>query len=232
MERRRCLRIFRVLVREGDHVTTPLRKDAQANRAKLLTAAAELFAEEGLDVTLDDIAARAKVGVGTAYRNFANKDVLIDDLLVKRIQDMVEVAERCLEIEDPWTALRAFLELSLEMQVNDRGLKQVLFSRSRGHVRVDAARERLAPAVGRLVQRAHDAGQLREDVHQSDLPIISILVGTVIDFARDIDPVLHLRYLEILLAGLRADGQVPAQLPAPPLQTPEFERAMRRWHAR
>lgn len=213
-------------------MSTPLRKDAQANRVKLLAAAREVFAEKGLDVTLDDIAARAKVGVGTAYRNFANKDVLIDDLLVERIHEMVAVAEACLEIEDPWTALRSFLERSLEMQLNDRGLKQVLFSRSRGHVRVDAARKGLAPAVARLVQRAHDAGQLRADVHPSDIPIISVLVGTVIDFARDIGPALHLRYLEILLAGLRADGKVPQELPAPPLEMPEFERAMRRWHAR
>lgn len=209
---------------------TTQRRDAQANRAKLLAAATEVFAEQGLDVTLDDIAAHAGVGVGTAYRNFANKDVLIDDLLVARIQDMVTVAEECLEVEDPWTGVRTFLERSLEMQVQDRGLKQVLFSRSRGHVRVDAARECLAPAVGRLVQRAHDAGQLRADVQQSDIPVVSIMVGTVIDFARDIDPVLHLRYLEILLAGLRADGQVPAELPAPPLQLPELLMAMTRWH--
>lgn len=213
-------------------MTTPLRRDAQANRDKLLRAARELFAEEGLEVTLDDIAERAQVGVGTAYRNFANKDVLIDDLLVERMDEMVAVARACLQVEDPWTGLRGFLEQSLAMQVADRGLKQVLFSRDRGHKRVDEARAGLAPAVSQLVQRAHDAGQLRPDVLASDVPLISIMVGTVIDFARDIDPDLHLRYLEVLLAGLRADGAVPGTLPAAPLEMPVLEQAMRRWHAR
>lgn len=209
-------------------MTAPTRRDAQANRAKLLAAAGELFAEQGLDVTLDDIAARAKLGVGTAYRNFANKDVLIDDLMLERMDEMVALAEESLLVEDPWEGLRAFLERSLELQVADRGLKQVLFSRDRGHQRVDKAKACLAPVVAALVQRAKDAGQLRDDVGPSDIPLISIMIGTVIDFARDIDPQVHRRYLEILLAGLRAE----APLPAGPMEMPAFERAMRRWRGR
>lgn len=212
-------------------MSNPLRRDAQANRAKLLAAARELVAEQGLEVTLDEIAARAGVGVATAYRNFANKDVLFDDLLVEQMDEMVAVAQECLELADPWTGLRSFLERSLAMQVADRGLKQVLFSRGRGHRRVDKARAGLAPAVAVLVQRAHDAGQLRSDVAPSDVPIIHIMVGTVVDFARDLDDDLHLRYLEILLAGLRAEAAVPA-LPAGPMEMSAFERAMRRWQAR
>ena len=71
----------------------PLRKDAARNRERLLTAASELFAERGLAVTLNDIAHRAGVGVGTAYRRFANKDEVIDALFEQRLQDVIAVAE-------------------------------------------------------------------------------------------------------------------------------------------
>src|ERR1700709_1136769 len=80
----------------------PLRKDAAENRERLLTAAAELFAERGLDVTLNDIAHHAGVGVGTAYRRFANKEEVIDALFEQRLQDVVAVAEEALSASDAW----------------------------------------------------------------------------------------------------------------------------------
>ena len=69
-----------------------LRKDAAENRERLLAAASELFAERGLDVTLNDIAHRAGVGVGTAYRRFTNKEEVIDALFEQRLQQVEEAA--------------------------------------------------------------------------------------------------------------------------------------------
>ncbi|MDQ1672553.1 MAG: hypothetical protein QOC98_1115, partial [Frankiaceae bacterium] len=74
----------------------PLRRDAARNRERLLTAASELFAERGLNVTLNDIAHRAGVGVGTAYRRFANKEEVIDALFEQRLQDVIAVAHEAL----------------------------------------------------------------------------------------------------------------------------------------
>ena len=74
-----------------------LRKDAALNRERLLTAASELFAEQGLDVTLNDIAHRAGVGVGTAYRRFANKGEVIEALFEERLEEVVTVARECLQ---------------------------------------------------------------------------------------------------------------------------------------
>lgn len=210
----------------------PQRRDAQANRAKLLDAARQVFAERGLDVTLDDIAVRAQVGVGTAYRNFANKDALIDELLFQRMDELTAMARHCLAIEDPWTALRTFLEQIVELQCQDRGLKQVLYSPQRAHKRVAKARDQLVPVIAELVDRAKAAGQVRPDASSTDVAVINIMVGTVLDLARGIDPHVHLRYLEILLAGLRADGAVPGTLPAGPMERPALERAMRRWPTR
>src|SRR3954451_18397056 len=100
----------------------PLRKDAARNRERLLAAGAELFAERGLDVTLNDIAHHAGVGVATAYRRFANKEEVIDALFEERLQAVAEVAHAALGDADPWTGLVTFLERALDMQFGDRGL--------------------------------------------------------------------------------------------------------------
>src|SRR3954449_7210470 len=71
----------------------PLRADAERNRQRLIDAAREVFAERGLDATLDDIADHAGVGVGTAYRRFPSKDDLIDALFEQELAGIVELAE-------------------------------------------------------------------------------------------------------------------------------------------
>src|SRR4051794_35027271 len=123
----------------------PLRADAERNRERILAAAAEVFAERGLDVSLDDIAAHAGVGVGTVYRRFPDKDDLIDALFEAKIDGAVQLASDALEIEDPWEGLVTFIRGMCAMQAADRGFKDALLSRDRGRDRVAGARERIAP---------------------------------------------------------------------------------------
>src|SRR3954465_11282391 len=115
---------------------TPLRKDAARNRERLLTAASELFAERGLNVTLNDIAHHAGVGVGTAYRRFANKEEVIDALFEERLQAVAKVATDALGNPDPWSGLVSFLERALGMQFGDRGLNQIMNNEALGDARV------------------------------------------------------------------------------------------------
>lgn len=208
-----------------------LRRDAERNRERLMEAAAELFRTRGLDVTLDDVAEHAGVGVGTAYRRFANKDELIDALLEVRIDEMVSMAERGLENPDPWDGLVGYIEGALELQLCDRGLKEVLFAPGRGKKRVAGAKGRLGPAVTALAARARDAGVVRDDFDTSDIPMIYLMLGTVVDFSREAEPELYRRYLAILLEGIRAGGQPPA-LPVPALDLPRFQAAMAEFKAR
>src|SRR4051794_27535899 len=103
-----------------------LRRDAALNRERLLAAARELFADRGLDVTLNDIARHAGVGVGTAYRRFANKGEVIEALFEQSLEDIAAVAREALDDPDPWLGLVGFLERSLQMQFGDRGLNQIM----------------------------------------------------------------------------------------------------------
>jgi AcrR family transcriptional regulator len=209
-------------------VTTPLRADAERNRQRLLAAAKELFATRGLDVTLDDIARHAGVGTGTAYRRFPNKDALIDALMVDRIEEMAALVDECLQDPDPWRALAGFFERALALQVADRGLKEVLFSSGRGRERSNHARAKMGPAVTRLVQRVLDAGVVRSDLATTDVGVINIMLNTVVDLGRDIEPDLYKRYLAIVLDGLRPRDDLEP-LPVEALTVRTFPEALARW---
>lgn len=211
-------------------MTTPLRADAERNRQRLLAAAKELFATRGLDVTLDDVARHAGVGTGTAYRRFANKDELIDALMVDRIGELATLAEECLEEPDPWIGLRSYFDRALALQASDRGLKEVLFSSGRGRERSNQARLKIAPVVTKLVRRAKEAGVVRQDMETSDVPVINFMVNTIVDFSRDIEPDLYQRYLAIVLDGLRPREDLDP-LPVAALQVGKFQDAMARWKA-
>jgi AcrR family transcriptional regulator len=207
----------------------PLRRDAERNRRRILDAAAAVFAERGLGVTMDDIADRAGVGVGTVYRRFPDKQELIDALFVDRIDAMARLAEEGLAHEDPWEGFVWFMEQALAAQAQDTGLKQLLFGGPSGLVRVAHARERMAPRVIALVDRARESGALRDDVRGVDTPLLQLMLGTVLDFSRDVEPELWRRFLAIVLDGLRARRDDATPLPVPELDEDQLDRAMSAW---
>jgi AcrR family transcriptional regulator len=195
----------------------PLRKDAALNRERLLAAASELFAEQGLSVTLNDIAHRAGVGVGTAYRRFANKEEVIEALFDRRLDEVLAVAHEALDDPDAWHGLVTFLERTLHMQFGDRGLTQIMNSPQLGHARVDETRDRIAPLMTALVKRAQQQGAVRADLDQTDLFFIQMALSGVIDLTRALAPDLYRRYLTLFLDGIRADGGPPTPMPTPAL---------------
>jgi AcrR family transcriptional regulator len=206
----------------------PLRKDAERNRLRILEAARELFAERGLQATLDDVAHRAGVGVGTVYRRFPDKDQLVEALFESRLDQMSALARESLEDEDAWRGLVSFLQGVLSLQAEDRGLKEVALGGPRGQSHVAAARQRIAPLVAQLVARAKQQGALRPDVEVSDMPLLQLMIGTIVDCSREIDPELWRRFLAIVLDGLRArDGVEP--LPVEALSMEQVAVAMTSW---
>jgi len=122
-----------------------------------------LDCERGLDVTLNDIAHHAGVGVGTAYRRFSNKEEVIDALFEQRLDQVAALATEALEDPDAWRGLTTFLEQSLRLQLEDRGLKEILNNPYLGQDRVNEARDRIAPLINAMVDRAKAQGVLRRD---------------------------------------------------------------------
>jgi AcrR family transcriptional regulator len=205
----------------------PLRRDASRNRERILEAARELFAERGLEVTMDEIARHAGVGVGTVYRRFPQRSQIIEALFEQRMEDYLALAERSLADPDPWHGLVEFLEQGMAMQAADRGLKELLVGH--GHASESGARvrARVLPMVEKLVARAQEAGVLRPDIGALDLPMVSLMIGQVIDFSHAVAPDLWRRYLALLLDGLRSDR---SPLPLAPLEPAQLDAAIATLH--
>ncbi|MCH6470754.1 TetR/AcrR family transcriptional regulator [Sinomonas terrae] len=204
-----------------------LRKDAARNRERLIAAGRDLFAHGGLDVTLNDVARHAGVGIGTAYRRFTNKEELIDAIWEQQVDEMESILRDALGTPDPWEGLVLYLERSLDAQARDRGLAEILAGRV-WPSHYDRQRDRLAPLVDEIADRAREAGVLREDVVGTDLILLQIAITAVSttvnsnalpkrsnDVAR-----LYSRYLAIVLDGLRASTR-QSTLPVGPLTVEE-----------
>jgi AcrR family transcriptional regulator len=207
----------------------PLRRDAERNRQRILQAAAEVFAARGLSATMDDIAHHAGVGVGTVYRRFPDKELLIDALFEERIGMLVAVAQEGLAEPDPWDGLVLFLERGVAEQACDRGLKELLLGTLHGRERVERMRAHLKPLVDELIERAKAAGALRADFEGTDIGIIHLMLGAAVDFTEHVAPETWRRYLTLVLDGLRSDQHAPTPITQPALDDDGLDAAMRTW---
>jgi AcrR family transcriptional regulator len=203
----------------------PLRRDAERNRQRILKAAAEVFTERGFAATLDDVARQAGVGVGTVYRRFPDKASLADALFDERINGLIEMAEQARDHPDAWAALAGFLEHSAEMLARDRGLRQLLMFAAHSHDRALYARDRMRPALTSLIERAQAAGQVRDDIRATDIPVIELMLSAVADYTRPVQPAIWRRYLALMLDALRPAGARP--LPEAPLTPDEMVEVIR-----
>lgn len=182
---------------------TRLRADAERNRAALLAAAREIFAEHGLDASLDEIARRAGVGNATLYRRFPHRRDLIAAVFAGHMIEYVRVAERSLQEADPWAAFVGYLTRLCEMQAADRGLSELLvttmFDDDDRLAELRATAQRRATEV---IKRAQDAGCLRPDFGRRDIGLLMMANAGVLH--RSTEPNAWRRQLALLLDGLAA----------------------------
>jgi AcrR family transcriptional regulator len=196
--------------------TRPLRADAARNRQLLLAAAADEFAERGLDASVADIARRAGVGKGTVFRHFATKDDLLAAIVMARIDTLTAVGQRLLDAADPAAALLEFLTTAAQQ----RQQLDLSFLQEAGELsgEVTTVRAQLFHTINQLVDRARDHGAVRTDVTGTDVVLLMCAPNYVASYAPDASPDLWQRYLAIIFDGLRPQGAHP--LPHPPPAAP------------
>lgn len=184
-----------------------LRKDAERNRRLLVAAAVEVFAEQGLGASLDEIARRAGVGNATLYRRFPTRAdlyaaVYLDgDATVQRLQDEV------LRIEDAWVALVAYFEGVSMLSVSNRAVCELMMSGGFPGAPSFAEKWREGSKFwGELIGRAHDQGVLRPEVTVEDAGMALCALQCMIPAAGSAAPDAWRRHMVFILDGLRARG--------------------------
>ncbi|MBQ0851283.1 TetR/AcrR family transcriptional regulator [Streptomyces sp. BH-SS-21] len=152
-----------------DHLPHTLRSDALDNRDRILDAARRLFAAEGLDVPMREIARRAAVGPATLYRRFPTKQALVTAVFADQLRACRDIVDEGCADPDPWRGFCQVIERICELHARDRGFTEAFMSTFPGATDVDAGREYTVRAVAGLAQRAKEAGRLRPDFVLDDL---------------------------------------------------------------
>ena len=154
-------------------MTTPdrtLRADARRNRESLLSAATELFAEAGADVSLEAIAKRAGLGIGTLYRHFPARDDLVVAAYRNEVQHLCDAADELLAEHEPAEALEAWMDRFVSYVAAKRGMSGALGQVFTADSEVPtASRGQIAGAMARLLGAGQSAGTIRSDVGADDV---------------------------------------------------------------
>jgi AcrR family transcriptional regulator len=161
----------------ADEAPRMMRTDAVKNRQRILDAAEEVFAAEGVAVPIDVVAERAGLGVGTLYRHFPNKEALLEAIVVDRITQLVATAREYELAEDPGQALFSFLQEFASQASAKRDLFEALGSAGIDlKARCAELFEDLMRSVDVLLGRAIAVGAVRGDVPANE--IVGLIVGT------------------------------------------------------
>jgi AcrR family transcriptional regulator len=182
---------------DTEELQRPLRADARRNRERVLKAARAVFSAKGRDAHLEDVARRAKVGVGTVYRHFPTKDVLLEALAREQFEILTRWSLEAEAEPDPWAAFKAVIWRGAELQASDRALMEAV-----AEFKPSVARqaEELHASIERLLRRAQEAGAVRADATGEDVQLMMCGLGSVMQMSDD----GWRRYLTVMLDGLRA----------------------------
>jgi AcrR family transcriptional regulator len=176
----------------------PLRSDARANRERVMTAALEAFAEHGRDASVEDIARRAGVGVGTLYRRFPTKTALAAQLAEDLVSHIHDLAETALREEPKGTAFESYV-LAMGGLRSRYGRALVwLYGLEPAATRIT---QEVKPLVRRMIAQGQATGRLRSDVTEHDLNLLMWAIQGVLETTRDIAPEAWRRLVQMVFAG-------------------------------
>ena len=185
------------------------RADAQRNRDRLLEAAKAAFAEAGPQASLDEIARRAGVGIGTLYRHFPTREAVVEAVYRREVQQLADAAPRLIESLPPAEALRAWMRLFIDYIAAKRVIAPALKSLVGGGSALYAdSSARINEAMALLVERARASGDIRPSANSADL--LRALIGfAYVNSAPDWEASAR-RLIDLLIDGLRSHhGEQP-----------------------
>lgn len=195
-------------------MTTALRADAARNRRRLIEAAARVFAEQGMDAGVDEIAREAGLGVGTLYRRFPTKDDLIAAVFDDRFGTVEAAVAEAAADDDPWRALETAMAAFAEAAVLHHALLHKIAYSGCHAAAMQAAKDRVLAVFEQILERARAAGVVRDDVVARDLLALSGMLTRVPAWQLAQEPDIWRRYLALMVDGLRPEPARP--LPHPP----------------
>jgi AcrR family transcriptional regulator len=175
----------------------PLRADARRNRERILKAARKVFAEQGMHSQIDDVARRAKVGVGTVYRHFPTKDALLDAVVREHFGVIAGFALEALEREDAWEGFCDLIWRAAEYNAKDMAFCDTIASTDKSSIIEEVG---LLRTTGALIERAKAQGRIRADATADDVGIMMLGASAVMR----LHPEGWRRHITLMLDGLRA----------------------------
>ncbi|MGC4933835.1 TetR family transcriptional regulator [Gordonia sp. DT30] len=193
----------------------PLRADAERNRQRIIGAARDLFTERGLDVSLDEVAAAAGVGVGTVYRRFANRDELVFGVFIDHLESVVARTAEAIDNEDPWDAVEGLATWMCRILAEDRGLAAIIMTVDHSNPEIERFKATLSERINRIFARAMAAGVLRPDLAFTDFFALFTMIKAIAEATEQTAPGTWRRYLDLFLDAVRAEPRrAPLGAPA------------------
>ena len=187
------------------------RADALRNRERVLEAAKAVFNAGGPEASLEAVAKRAGVGIGTLYRHFPTREDLFEAVYRREVEQLSELAEQLKNAKDPVDALRRWLRSNVEFVATKKGMSAALALTFQSTSDLAAfSMDRLTKAIGSLLDRAVAVGEMRGDVSPEDL--LRTLVGMCYINDQPGWQSSVLRMLDVFVDGLRVQPAAKAKL--------------------
>jgi AcrR family transcriptional regulator len=205
---------------DGEDAARPLRADARRNRERVLAAAVAVFAEQGADASVAEIARRAGVGAGTLFRHFPTKHDLLLASLELGFDDVQVAIDHAETLDDPWDGLVHVLTACAEIQARDRAFLESVGPELFREPSLQRRNNERMGHLATLIERAQAAGRVRDDLRAEDLPFLLCAVGGATGKCGSggaTAPDLWRRYLGIVLDGMRPAAASPLPVAAPTL---------------
>jgi AcrR family transcriptional regulator len=195
-----AVRVRKTATRKPQTVRKP-RVDSLRNRERLLQAATKVFSAGGPGASLEAVARRAGVGIGTLYRHFPTREALFEAVYRHEVDGLADLAEKLRQESAPVDALRQWVRAIVPLVATKKGMLAALALAAEGRSDLYAySSERLSRAIGKILERAAAAGQVRGDITPEDL--LHALIGLCYSYDRPDWQATVMRLVDVFVDGL------------------------------